>query len=421
MPLTAVRRRGGGVTLSATFDLALLALGGLILLSVVVSPLAGRLGAPILLVFLGIGMLGGEDGFGGILFDDFAFAHEVGSLALAVILFVGGLGTSVRGIKVSWRPALALATVGVAITAAVVGLAVWLLGVPLLVALLLGSVVGSTDAAATFLLLQGRGIRLRGRVTQTIVVESGLNDPMAIFLTVTLIAFVDAGEASLSVELIWTFLMQIGVGAAGGIAGGLGLAWLDRRLSLARGLHAVMALAGALALFGAVQLAGGSGYLALYLCGVLLMHRAAESHRDELEITHASLAWLSQILMFLMLGLLVTPHELKGELGVAAAVAFVLIFVARPIAVAVSLAPFRFRLRERLFIAWVGLRGAVPIFLAVIVVTSPGPVGVNFFNVVFLVVIASLVLQGWTVPWLARGLALSARKVRPQEDRVKET
>ena len=363
-------------------------------------------GAPILLIFLGIGMLVGQDGAGGYAFDDFELAYHVGSIALAVILFAGGLGTSVRDIRVSWGPALMLATLGVVITAAVVGVSIWLLGASLLVALLLGAVVGSTDAAATFLLLQGRGIRLKGRVMETIVVESGLNDPMAIFLTTVLLSFVDAGGAELSWELGWTFALQLGVGAVAGLIGGLILAWLINRLELASGLFAVLALSGAMALFGGTQLIGGSGYLAVHLCGVVLMDRLSGSRREELDITHGSLAWLSQILMFLMLGLLVTPHQFQGKVMHAAGIAFILIFIARPLAVAVCLAPFRFNLNERLFIAWVGLRGAVPIFLAIIPVMSPGPVDVNFFNVVFMVVIASLVLQGWTIPWLARRLDL---------------
>ncbi len=394
--------------MTESLEMFLLVAAGLVLLSVLMSPLAIRLGAPILLIFLGIGMLVGQDGPGGYAFNDFGLAYQVGSIALAVILFTGGLGTSTRDIRVCWGPALMLATVGVVFTASVVGVSVWLLGIPLLMALLLGAVVGSTDAAATFLLLQGRGIRLKGRVMETIVVESGLNDPMAIFLTIVLVSYVDAGGGDLSWDLGRTFLIQLGVGAIAGILGGLILAWLINRLELASGLFAVMALSGAMALFGGTQLLGGSGYLAIYLCGVVLMDRLSGSRRDELNITHGSLAWLSQILMFLMLGLLVTPHQFQGEVMHAAAVAFILIFIARPFAVAVSLAPFQFSLKERLFISWVGLRGAVPIFLAIIPVVSPGPVDVNFFNVVFMVVIASLVLQGWTIPWLARRLDLEA-------------
>ncbi|RKT44199.1 potassium/proton antiporter [Thiocapsa rosea] len=396
-----------------SLELFLLMASGLVLLSVLMSPLAIRLGAPILLIFLGIGMLVGQDGPGGYAFDDFELAYHVGSIALAVILFSGGLGTRVRDIRVSWGPALMLATFGVVITAAVVGVSIWLLGVSLLVALLLGAVIGSTDAAATFLLLQGRGIKLKGRVMETIVVESGLNDPMAIFLTIVLVSFVDAGGAELSWALGVTFALQLGVGAIAGLLGGLILAWLINRLDLASGLFAVLALSGAMALFGGTQLIGGSGYLAVYLCGVVLMDRVSGLRREELNITHGSLAWLSQILMFLMLGLLVSPHQFTGEIMHAAGVAFLLIFIARPLAVAVSLAPFRFSLQERIFISWVGLRGAVPIFLAIIPVVSPGPVDVNFFNVVFMVVIASLVLQGWTIPWLARRLDLEEKREAP--------
>jgi hypothetical protein len=207
---------------------------------------------------------------------------------------------------------------------------------------------------------------------ETIVVESGLNDPMAIFLTVVFVSLVDSGGGALSWGLTQTFIQQLGIGALAGIFGGLVLAWLTKRLELPSGLFAVMALAGALALFGAVQLIGGSGYLAVYVCGVLLMHPLVGERRHELDVTHGSLAWLSQILMFLMLGLLVTPHQLTGEVVAAAGVALVLIFVARPVAVAIGLAPFRFTLKERVFIAWVGLRGAVPIFLAIIPVVKPG-------------------------------------------------
>lgn len=389
-------------------DLAVLISAAVVFVSVLISPLATRLGAPILLLFLGIGMLLGQDGPGGFEFNDYELAYDIGSIALAVILFAGGLGTRVEDIRRCWAPALSLATLGVALTAATVGAAAWLFGVPLLIALLLGSVIGSTDAAATFLLLQGRGLKLRGRVTETIVVESGLNDPMAIFLTILFVALVDAGAGieALSWSLLGSFAQQIGIGTLIGLAGGWLLGQLIRRLSLSNGLFGVMGLAAALTLFEATQLIGGSGYLAVYLCGVVSMSRLGGERRAELDITHSSLAWLSQIIMFLLLGLLVTPQELSSQTFAAAGAAAVLIFIARPLAVAVSLVPFRYSFKERLFIAWVGLRGAVPIFLAIIPVVSPGPVGVNFFNLVFLVVIASLVLQGWTLPWLAHRLDL---------------
>jgi len=389
-----------------TLELSILIGAALVVLSVVVSPLANRFGAPILLVFLAFGMLVGQDGPGGVEFNDFNIAYEIGSIALAVILFSGGLGTSVAAIKKCWGPAVVLATFGVLLTAGVVGSIVWFLGEPLLTALLLGSVIGSTDAAATFLLLRNRGVQLHGRVMETIVVESGLNDPMAIFLTIVFVGLVDNGADRVSWDVLHTFVMQLGIGGVAGIIGGFGLAWLLDRLPLEAGLYAVLALAGALSLFVGVQLLGGSGYLTVYLAGIVLMHSLRDVKRTELEHTHNSLALLSQIIMFLMLGLLVTPTELEAVAAGAGVVAFLLMFVARPIAVTICLAPFRFNWRERLFIAWVGLRGAVPIFLAIIPVISSGPIEVPFFNIVFIVVVASLACQGWTIPWLARRLKL---------------
>jgi len=389
-----------------SLELALLIGAALVLFSIVVSPLTARFGAPILLVFLAIGMLCGEDGPGGIDFNDFDLAYSIGSITLAIILFTGGLGTSLHAIRVCWGPALILATLGVLLTSGVVGTIVWLFGIPLFIALLLGSVIGSTDAAATFMLLQNRGIQLRGRVMETIVVESGLNDPMAIFLTLVFVGLVDSGATEISWTVSQTLGLQFGIGAAAGILGGFVLAWLINRLTLEAGLYATLGLSSALALFAGVQLAGGSGYLALYLCGIVLASQTIQHKLDELHCTHKSLAWLSQIIMFLMLGLLVTPHMLGADLLRACGVALLLMFVARPIAIMICLAPFRFTLRERVFIAWVGLRGAVPIFLAIIPVVSPGPIETRFFNIVFIVVIASLVLQGWTIPWLAKRLDL---------------
>ena len=272
-------------------ELWLLIGAGLVLFSVLVSPLATRLGAPILLIFLGIGMLVGQDGPGGLEFNDLHLAYDVGSIALAVILFAGGFGTGVEDIRVCWGPALTLATLGVVLTAAVVGAWCRLLGVPLMVALLLGSVVGSTDAAATFLLLQGRGIRLRGRVMETIVVESGLNDPMAIFLTVVFVAMVDSGGGSHTSDLLQTFLQQLGIGALGGILGGLVLGWLVSRLHLANGLFAVLALSGALALFGGVQLLGAAATSPSSLRCTADASAAWGAPRG-LDVTHGSLAWL---------------------------------------------------------------------------------------------------------------------------------
>lgn len=383
---------------------------GLVFASILLTPLSTRVGAPLLLLFLAVGMLIGEDGPGGVLFDDFALAYELGSIALALILFSGGLDTPKTDIRKAAAPALVLATLGVVLTATGIGIvAAWVFSWSLAQGLLLGAVIGSTDAAATFLLLQQRGIRLQGRVRETILVESGLNDPMAIFLTIAFVSLVDQGIAfswSIAPGLLPGLCLQFGVGAAAGLAGGCILAWLIDCISLPTGLYPPFALAGALGLFAATQLAGGSGFLALYLCGIVL--RSCVNYPAERIINfHEALAWLSQIIMFLMLGLLVTPHDLDATLIPALIIAAVLMFAARPLAVVLCSVPFGFSLREIGYIGWVGLRGAVPIFLAIIPVISPGPTTESFFNVVFVIVIASLLLQGWTIPLVARWLGVA--------------
>lgn len=385
----------------------------LVFVSILLTPFSIRVGAPLLLLFLSVGMLIGEDGPGGLLFNDFALAYELGSIALALILFSGGLDTPKTDIRKAAAPALMLATLGVVLTASGLGIVVaWAFDQSLTHGLLLGAVVGSTDAAATFLLLQQRGIQLKGRVRETILVESGLNDPMAIFLTIAFVSLVDQGISfswSVAPGLLPGLAMQLGVGTAAGLAGGRILAWLIGRIPLPTGLYPPFALTGALALFAATQLAGGSGFLALYLCGIVL--RSCVNYPVERIINfHEALAWLSQIIMFLMLGLLVTPHNLGATLVSALIIAAVLMFAARPLAVALCLVPFGFSLREISYIGWVGLRGAVPIFLSIIPVISPGPTTESFFNIVFVIVIASLLLQGWTIPLVADwlGVALSS-------------
>lgn len=394
-------------------ELFLMVAALLIFVSVMLVPLSARIGAPLLLIFLGIGMLMGVDGPGGVSFDNFDAAYSIGSLALAVILFSGGLEMPARTVASVAVPSITLATLGVVLTAGLIGLAAGpILGLSLLEGLLLGAVVGSTDAAATFLLIQQGGVKLPGRVKETLLVESGVNDPMAIFLTVVLTALVDAGAPlsfSTLVSTLPDLVLQLGLGTVAGLVGGFVLAQIINMMKLPLGLYPVLALAGALALFSATALVGGSGFLAVYLCGIVVTTRVKGS-RERIRHFNEGLAWLSQIGMFLMLGLLVTP-SLLGEIMVPALiVAVVLMFVARPIAVWACLAPMRFRNRERFYIGWVGLRGAVPIFLAIIPVISPGSVSVSFFNIVFIIVVASLVLQGWTIPSSARWLRVSTQR-----------
>lgn len=355
-------------------------------------------------MFLGLGMLAGQDGFGGIVFDDFPQAYFITSLGLAVILFDGGLRTPMAVVRLAWRPATVLATAGVLVTAVVVGAAAsWALGVSQLEGMLVGAIVASTDAAAVFLLLHQRGMELRKRVGATLEVESGVNDPMAVFLTVALVELVAPGHEELSWLIVGDFFLQMGVGAAIGVGGGYLLAWSINRVELASGLYPVFAVAAALTIFGGAHLAHGSGFLAVYLAGLVAGNQRLRANQL-IKRFHDGIAWLAQIIMLVLLGLLVSPHSLVQEVAPAVVVAVALIFVARPLAVALCLWPFGFSREEMLFIAWVGLRGAVPIFLAMIPVLGGAPASITYFNVAFVVVIASLLLQGWTVPFLARWL-----------------
>jgi len=395
-------------------DVLLLLFALALFASITLAPVVSRLGGPLLLLFLGMGMLIGENGIVGIQFDQFAIAFEIGTIALALILLSGGLDTPMRDLREAAGPSLALATVGVVLTSAIVGVgAMFAFGLPLVHGLLLGAVVGSTDAAATFLLLRQAGVRLIGRVRETLLVESGINDPTAILLTVMLVALVDAGlplSWSLWPEITLVLGQQFGIGAVFGIGGGLVVALISRRISLPAGLHGPFVLTAALSVFAITRLCDGSGFLAIYLFGIAF---SALASRTTLRVAqfHDGLAWLAQIIMFVMLGLLVTPASL-GEMALPAlAVALALIFVARPLAVLTCLTPFRVPLRQQAYISWVGLRGAVPIFLAIIPVISPGPVTVEFFNIVFVVVITSLVLQGWTIAPMARWLGVTGTEV----------
>lgn len=378
----------------------------LLLLSIFASAASSRVGMPLLLAFLLLGMLAGEDGPGGIHFSNFQAAHLIGSLALAVILFDGGMRTRAETFRVALYPALSLATVGVALTSLVTGLfAAWALGFGWMEGLLVGAIVGSTDAAAVFSLLRYQGMALKQRVGATLEIESGSNDPMAVLLTVLLVEALAAGQESLGWNMLGEFLRQMGLGVAAGVAGGKAIAWTVNRLELEQGLYALLAVGGGVSLFAVTSLAGGSGFLAIYLAGLVLGNsrvRAADSIRQ----IHDGLAWLSQIGMFLMLGLLVTPSALLPVAPQAMLIALVLMFAARPLAVWLCLLPYRFPLREQVYIAWVGLRGAVPIILA----TFPLLAGLEhanvYFNVTFFVVLMSLVMQGWTLAPLARRLGL---------------
>jgi potassium/hydrogen antiporter len=374
----------------------------LLLLSIFVGLVSSRIGAPLLLVFLALGMFFGEDGPGGIHFDNYFAAYVIGSIALAIILFDGGLRTDFANFRIAAWPALLLATVGVVITAALTGMAAhWLLGLEWIESFLIGAVVSSTDAAAVFFLLHLHGLDILPRVRSVLEVESGLNDPMALFLTVSCVELLVAGGAEPSWWLALDFVNQIAGGAAIGLAAGFALVWLINRLELAAGLYPILAMSWALFTYGGAQALGASGFLAVYLAGLIVgnrRHRAAQL----IERFHDGLAWLAQMVMFVMLGLLVTPSDLLPTLLPSVLIAAFLVVVGRPVAVVLCLLPFRFAWNEHAFIAWVGLRGAVAIFLGTIPVLAGIEHAAIYFQVAFAVVLVSLIVQGWTLARAAR-------------------
>jgi potassium/hydrogen antiporter len=384
----------------------------LVMAGILSSLLALRFGAPLLLVFLAVGMLAGDSGPGGLQFDDYRSTYLVGSVALALILFDGGLRTRFQNIRAVLAPSMALATVGVLLTALITApVAKVALDLNWTEALLVGAVVASTDAAAVFLLVHAQGLRLRPRVGATLEAESGSNDPFAVFLTLMLVEYISVGQGSVA-HVALELAREAVLGAVFGVAGGRLVVIALNRVALPQGLHAPFVMTAALVIFGGAQIAHASGFLAVYIAGIIIGNRPTRAHNSVVTFLDAA-TWLAQIVMFVLLGLLVSPQRLGASAGPAVVVAMVLMLVARPVAVFLCLAPFRFSWREKLFIAWTGLRGAVAIFLASI----PMLVGLSkaylYFDVAFVVVIISLLLQGWTLAYAARRLHVAL----PRADR----
>ncbi len=387
----------------------------LILISVLVSKISDRYGIPALLLFLGIGMLAGSDGPGGLYFDDPALAQSIGMVAMIVIMFSGGLDTKWNDVRPVLKEGLLLSTLGVLVTALVVGIFTHnFLGFTLIEGMLLGSIISSTDAAAVFSILRSRNIRLKNPIKPLLELESGSNDPMAIFLTIGLIQLIENPNLTLF-NLLGLFLTQMLVGALVGFCMGYVMLYIINHIRLGyEGLYPVLTLSLMFLTFGMADTLKGSGFLAVYLAGIILVKHDFVHKRSLLRF-HDGLAWLMQIAMFLTLGLLVFPSHLIPVSGMGLLTALCLMLVARPISVFIGLLPGKLDWREKLFVSWVGLRGAVPIILA----TFPLIAGIQqaqlFFNVVFFVVLTSVLLQGTSLPLAARWFGVEAPPALAEE------
>lgn len=394
-------------------SLAILLGAALVMAGILSSLLALRFGAPLLLVFLLVGVLAGDSGPGGLNFSDVRATYLVGSVALALILFDGGLKTRFQSIRTVLAPSVMLATAGVLLTALITApVAKYALDLNWSEALLAGAVVASTDAAAVFLLVHTQGLRLRPRIGAMLEVESGTNDPFAVFLTLMLVELISLGDSS-TAHVLAEFFQEAVLGAILGLVGGWLVVFALNRVELPQGLHAPFVTTAALMIFGIAQITHASGFLAVYLAGILIGNRPTRAQNSVATFLDAA-TWLAQIVMFVLLGLLVSPHRLLDSILPAIAVALVLMLVARPAAVFLCLMPFRFNWREKVFVSWVGLRGAVAIFLASIPMLVGLPKAYLYFDVAFVVVFISLLMQGWTLAFAARQLNVAL----PRADRA---
>ncbi|MDD1702419.1 MAG: potassium/proton antiporter [Methanoregula sp.] len=384
----------------------LIGAAALVIISILANKISGRLGVPALLIFILVGMLAGSEGPGGIYFDDPQIAQTIGIIALSFILFSGGIDTRWSQVKPVLVPGICLSTIGVVLTAVVMSVsAIVFLGFSPLEGFLLGAIISSTDAAAVFSVLRSSRSSLKGNLRPLLEFESGSNDPMAVFLTIGAIALLtNPGQSILT--LIPLFVQQMAVGGLFGYGLGKITVWLLNNLKLEyEGLYPVLTFVMVLFVYGATSVVGGNGFLAVYICG-LVIGASTCVHKRSLIQFHEGIGWLMQITMFLALGLLVFPSQLLPVLVPGIIISLILIFVARPIAVYLSLLPFKIERNEKIFLSWVGLRGAAPIVLATFPLIAGVPQAQTIFNLVFFIVIMSALIQGTSIPFVTRMLKL---------------
>ena len=401
-----------------SFELLCITAGVLILISIYASKLSSKIGIPALLLFLLIGMLSGSEGIGGLQFDNYELAKTIGDIALIFILFAGGLDTQWKRIRPVLGQGLVLSTIGVVLSMLFFGTFAWFLlgtyasievgfnGITWLEGLLLGAIVSSTDAAAVFSILRSSNLGLKGNLQPLLELESGSNDPMAVLLTTTLLGMLSVANIS-SVELLTSLVVQLGVGVAVGTVAPLFMAWVVHRIGLEiKALYPVSMMARALLIYGITTALSGNGFLAVYVAGIVFGNRPFPQKQSILDF-HEGIAWLMQIVMFLVLGLLVVPSQLLPIAPISIALGLFLIFVARPLSVLSSLMRTNYSPKEKLFISWVGLRGAVPIILAIAPISAGVEDSEVIFNMIFFVVLLSVTIQGFTLSPAAKYLKLA--------------
>ncbi len=393
----------------------------LLLISVSASKVANKFGVPSLLLFLFIGMLAGSEGIGGLSFENYNLAKTIGDLALIFILFTGGLETEWKSIRPVLVQGLIMSTLGVALTMFFLGTFAWFMlgsfssvmvgsdGINWVDGLLLGAIISSTDAAAVFSILKSSNLKLKGNLQPLLELESGSNDPMAVLLTTTLVNIVKTGDVSF-LYLGITLIAQLAIGIIGGYGFGRLMTWIINNIKVnAQGLYPVISLGQVLLTYSVITLLQGNGFLGVYIAGVVLGN-SNFTYKSTILDFHDAISWLMQIGMFLLLGLLVFPSQLITVAPIAIIIALFLMFIARPLSVIIGLAISPYNNSEKLFISWVGLRGAVPIILAISPIAVGIPDAKTLFNVVFFIVLISVSIQGFSLGPTARWLKLENKE-----------